>query len=122
MSPKVRQPGQPRLSRAATTIEASAKGKAKTVWLRRTKEAHFWIVENIGPDVTRVPRSTAEPISAKVPFDPERGRRPCPPVARWFVDARRRMDWREVSRRQPAAKVRSFAHEQGSKEFRAAPK
>ena len=47
MSPNVRQPGQPRLSRAATHIAASAKGKAKTVCEKRTKEAHFWIAENI---------------------------------------------------------------------------
>src|SRR5450631_3152206 len=41
ISPKVRQPGQPRLSRAATTIAASANGSAKTVCEKRTNEAHL---------------------------------------------------------------------------------
>src|SRR5213592_4047343 len=49
IKPKVRQPGQPRWSRAATTMEASAKGSAKTVWDSLTKEAHFLITENIEP-------------------------------------------------------------------------
>ena len=39
--PKVRQPGQPRLSRAATAIAASANGSAKTVCEKRTNEAHL---------------------------------------------------------------------------------
>ena len=47
ISPKVRQPGQPRLSRAATIIAASANGRAKTVCENRTNEAHFLIEENI---------------------------------------------------------------------------
>ena len=42
ISPKVRQPGQPRWSRAATTIAASANGRAKTVCEKRTNEAHFF--------------------------------------------------------------------------------
>ena len=46
-SPNIRQPGQPRLSRAATAIAASANGRAKTVCGKRTKEAHFLIRENI---------------------------------------------------------------------------
>src|ERR1017187_6795826 len=46
-SPNVRQPGQPRLSRAATAMAASAKGRAKTVCEKRTKEAHFLIREII---------------------------------------------------------------------------
>src|SRR5213594_1432549 len=41
IKPKVRQPGQPRWSRAATAMEASAKGSAKTVWDSLTKEAHL---------------------------------------------------------------------------------
>src|SRR5260370_26061062 len=41
ISPNVRQPGQPRLSRAATSIAASANGSAKTVCENRTNEAHF---------------------------------------------------------------------------------
>src|SRR5688500_12264826 len=44
---KVRQPGQPRLSRAATAIAASAKGSAKSVCEKRTKESHLLIMENI---------------------------------------------------------------------------
>ena len=48
ISPNVRQPGQPRLSRAATAIAARANGRAKTVWENFTKEAHFWRVANIG--------------------------------------------------------------------------
>src|SRR5450631_3075038 len=40
ISPKVRQPGQPRFSRAATSIAASAKGSAKTVCEKRTKLPH----------------------------------------------------------------------------------
>jgi hypothetical protein len=46
-SPNVRQPGQPRLSRAATAMAASANGRAKTVCGKRTKEAHFFIKDNI---------------------------------------------------------------------------
>src|SRR5688572_26907005 len=38
-----RHPGQPRWSRAATAIEASAKGSAKTVWEIFTNSAHFAI-------------------------------------------------------------------------------
>ena len=41
ISPKILQPGQPRLSRAATAIAASANGRAKTVCGKRTNEAHF---------------------------------------------------------------------------------
>ncbi len=47
ISPKVRQPGQPRCARAATTIAASANGSAKTVCEKRTNEPHFWIIEII---------------------------------------------------------------------------
>ena len=36
-------PGQPRLSRAATTIAASANGRAKTVWESLTNSAQFLI-------------------------------------------------------------------------------
>src|SRR5580693_953599 len=41
ISAKVFHPGQPWVSRAATAIEASAKGRAKTVWESLTKPAHF---------------------------------------------------------------------------------
>ena len=41
ISPNVRQPGQPRLSRAATAIAASANGSAKTVCEKRTNEPHL---------------------------------------------------------------------------------
>ena len=41
ISPKIFQPGQPRFSRAATSIAASANGSAKTVCEKRTNEAHF---------------------------------------------------------------------------------
>src|ERR1051325_7827763 len=45
--PKVFQPGQPRWSRAATAMEARAKGRAKTVWEIFTNPAHVLINENI---------------------------------------------------------------------------
>src|SRR5208283_5727832 len=41
MSKKILQPGQPRLSRAATAIEARAKGKAKMVWGNLMNSDHF---------------------------------------------------------------------------------
>ena len=44
ISPKILQPGQPRLSRAATIIAASANGSAKTVCEKRTNEPHFFSV------------------------------------------------------------------------------
>src|SRR2546429_9038978 len=47
MRPNVRQPGQPRWSRAATTIDARAKGSAKTVCEKRTKDSHLLMNENI---------------------------------------------------------------------------
>jgi hypothetical protein len=47
ISPKVLQPGQPRWSRAATTIAANAKGKAKAVCEKRTNESHLLRKENI---------------------------------------------------------------------------
>src|SRR5213594_394327 len=47
MSPNVRQPGQPLRSRAATTIDARAKGRAKTVWENLTKLPHLVIRENM---------------------------------------------------------------------------
>ena len=40
-SRNTRQPGHPPRSRAATAIEASANGKAKTVWEKRTNSPHF---------------------------------------------------------------------------------
>src|SRR5258706_14638542 len=47
MSPNVRQPGQPRSARAATTIEASANGKAKTVCDIFQNSAHLLKVSKI---------------------------------------------------------------------------
>src|SRR5882672_10866354 len=47
INPNVRQPGQPRSARAATTIAASANGSAKTVCEKRTNSPHFRIVENM---------------------------------------------------------------------------
>src|SRR5580698_7751718 len=44
---KMRQPGQPWVSRAATAMEASAKGSAKTVCDSLTKPAHLLIIANI---------------------------------------------------------------------------
>ena len=41
MSKKILQPGQPRLSRAATAIEAKAKGSAKMVWGNLMNSDHF---------------------------------------------------------------------------------
>jgi len=37
ISRNVRHPGHPRFASAATTIDASANGSAKTVWENRTK-------------------------------------------------------------------------------------
>src|SRR5438445_7028630 len=45
--PNVRQPGQPRRSRAATSMDASANGRAKTVWENLTNPAHLMNAENI---------------------------------------------------------------------------
>src|SRR6187455_2302825 len=45
ISRKVRQPGQPRFSLAATTIEANANGSAKTVCESLTNSAQFRRVE-----------------------------------------------------------------------------
>src|SRR5690349_13669241 len=47
ISPKVRQPGQPRSARAATTMEANANGSAKTVCDDLPKPAHLLTVANI---------------------------------------------------------------------------
>src|SRR5262245_2289114 len=47
IKPNVFQPGQPRLSRAATHIAASAKGNAKIVCEKRTNESHLPIGEVI---------------------------------------------------------------------------
>src|SRR6185369_932600 len=45
IKPNFFQPGQPRLSRAATAIAASAKGSAKAVWENLTNSAHFLILQ-----------------------------------------------------------------------------
>ena len=47
ISRNVLQPGQPRLSRAATIIAASANGSANTVCEKRTNEPHLDIVDII---------------------------------------------------------------------------
>src|ERR1019366_3351717 len=47
ISPNMRQPGQPRFSRAAISIAASANGNAKIVCEKRTNESHLLIKENI---------------------------------------------------------------------------
>ena len=44
---EVRSDQRPRESRAATSIDASANGSAKTVWLSRTNPAHLVSVGNI---------------------------------------------------------------------------
>src|SRR5262245_66142336 len=49
INPNVRHPGQPRLSRAATTIAAKAKGRAKTVCENFTNEPHFPKKPNLEP-------------------------------------------------------------------------
>ena len=41
INPQILQPGQPRLSRAATTMAASANGSAKIVCENRTNDPHF---------------------------------------------------------------------------------
>src|SRR3989442_13096054 len=47
IKPNVRQPGQPRWSRAATAFAAKANGKAKTVCENLTNSAHLRSVPNI---------------------------------------------------------------------------
>ena len=47
IKPNTLMPGQPRFSLDATAIAASAKGKAKSVWENRTKDAHFLSNANI---------------------------------------------------------------------------
>src|SRR5262245_50111192 len=47
INPNVRQPGQPRSSRDATSMAASANGSAKIVCEKRTKPPHFFRNENI---------------------------------------------------------------------------
>ncbi len=62
MSEKIRQPGQPCSGRAATTIDANAKGKANTVCEILTNSAHFLMINsgfNIG--ITQV----ASPIARR---------------------------------------------------------
>src|SRR5690606_28383670 len=49
-----RQPGQPRSSRAATTIAASATGIAKIVWLSLTKDAHSRAVRIMEDECGRI--------------------------------------------------------------------
>ncbi len=81
INPNTRQPGQPRLPRAATNIAASANGSAKTVCENRTKEPHFCIVENMGTagdDVIPFPPPSAAPVGWIFPCDPARARPPYP--------------------------------------------
>jgi hypothetical protein len=60
MRPKVRQPGQPRLARAATAIAASAKGSAKAVWENRTNEPHLLSVDNIEHPTSNIQHPAAD--------------------------------------------------------------
>src|SRR5581483_7827037 len=59
----VRQPGQPRSSRAAKAMEARAKGRAKTVWL------------SLMNDPNRVTALCTAPISPEAPQASRRARR-----------------------------------------------
>ena len=70
ISPNVRHPGQPRLSRAATTIAARAKGSAKTVCENFTNDPHFWIIENIQSLWFRFPSAAERVLHAQVIEDP----------------------------------------------------
>ena len=47
INPKILPPGQPRFSRAATSIAAKAKGRANTVWEKRTNSPHLRSVANM---------------------------------------------------------------------------
>src|SRR4051812_39513259 len=60
ISPKVFHPGQPRFSLAATTIEANANGKAKTVWDSLTKEAYLEIEVNIEHSTSNIQHRTGD--------------------------------------------------------------
>jgi hypothetical protein len=60
MRPKARQPGQPRLARAATAIAARAKGNAKAVWENRTNEAHLLRVDNIEHPTSNIQHPIAD--------------------------------------------------------------
>src|SRR6202453_1786099 len=66
MSRKTLVPGQPRWSRAATAIDASAKGNAKTVWENLTNSPHFRTVETscgpVAPPCSGLNLRGSEPI------------------------------------------------------------
>ena len=47
-SSKTRHPGHPWVGRAATTIDANANGRAKSVWLTLTNEPHLAKRRNMG--------------------------------------------------------------------------
>src|SRR5687767_13890909 len=68
-----RQPGQPRVSRAATTIAARANGKAKTVCENFTKAPHLRISANIDPIL---PPAIAARVVAESQGDPAHAPRP----------------------------------------------
>src|SRR5258706_4887393 len=110
MSPNFFQPGHPRFSRAATAMEASANGRAKTVWLNFTNSAHFRIMRNIenstpgtGPGYSvsgdfkfnPSPPPILSPASAVFPDGQAPAPPPCPPPVRWSLDDCKRTDWPE---------------------------
>src|SRR4051794_11019908 len=90
IKPNVDQPGQPSFSRDATTMAATAKGRAKIVWENLTNSPHLRICENILPN--RAPPAIEERVSGERPNDrgPVRRRYRRPP--RWWRDACRRGD------------------------------
>src|SRR3954469_18799836 len=88
ISPKVRHPGQPRLSRAATAMAARAKGRAKMVWEKRTKDAHLTnkVFNHLHPSIVA-------PDYWEDPSDPTPFRPRCPRVApRWQAWCKS-LDW-----------------------------
>src|SRR3954465_9907871 len=90
IKPNVDQPGQPSFSREATTMAATAKGRAKIVCENFTNSPHLRICENILAN--RAPPASEERVSAGRPNDrgPVRRRYPRPP--RWWRDACRKED------------------------------
>jgi len=85
MRPKVRQPGQPRFSRAATTIPASAKGRAKTVCESFTNSAHLRSVANIVCSLRNAPRGVTHAVVGK----PSQGEESSPPADARVAHCRR---------------------------------
>src|SRR6185295_10883371 len=117
MSRNFCHPGQPFVSRAATTIEASANGNAKTVWENRTNSAHLRIVENIGSTLTPLHPANVGQVFAERRDD--RGPAPLryPRLPRWIWGWHRTRGWPAKWSHRPATAVQNSSHAPGSVEF-----